>query len=88
MDGASDAMPTPAGYIEIDRRFSTLLGSVERDDAASSSYLRSGYPGFTLGWDDLLKKRLVVVLGEPASGKSWEFRHRTATLQQADKPPS
>lgn len=27
-------------------------------------------------WDDLLKHRLVIVLGEPGSGKSEEFRHQ------------
>src|SRR5207253_8497048 len=36
----------------------------------------------TLGWDELLKVRLVVVLGEPGSGKSCEFRWRCASLQE------
>jgi hypothetical protein len=79
-------MATPAGYIEIDRCFSALHGTVDRDEAAASSYLRSGFSGSAVGWDELLKKRLVVILGEPGSGKSWEFRHRAATLHKAGKP--
>ena len=50
---------------------------------ASSSYLRSfGADYRTLGWDDLLKQPVVVVLGEPGSGKSWELRWQCATIQK------
>ena len=79
-------MVTPAGYIYINRRFSALHGSVETEDTAAASYLRGSFAGFTLGWDELLKERLVIILGEPGSGKSWEFRRRSALLSEAGKP--
>src|SRR5947209_2565231 len=79
-------MVTPAAYIDINRRFSALHGSVETEDAVASSYLRGSFAGSTLGWDELLKERLVVMLGEPGSGKSWEFRRRSALLSEAGKP--
>lgn len=79
-------MVTPAGYIDINRRFSALHGSVQSEDAAASSYLRGSFAGSTLGWDELLKERLVVILGEPGSGKSWEFRRRSALLGEAGEP--
>ena len=73
----------PADYIEINRRFSRLHSSGGPEELASSSYL--GYwvaDSGSLGWDDLLKERLVVVLGEPGSGKSWEFRWRCGSLRK------
>jgi hypothetical protein len=76
-------MRPPAGYIDISRRFSRLHGSDRPEELASASYLRGSFAdSLTLGWDELLKEPLVVVLGEPGSGKSWEFRWRCATLQQ------
>ena len=76
-------MHPPAGYIEIDRRFSRLQGSDRREELASASYLGGSLvDSLTLGWNELLKEPLVVVLGEPGSGKSWEFRWRCAAFQQ------
>jgi len=76
-------MCIPPGYIEINRRFSRLHGSGGPEDLASSSYLgHSVADSQSLGWDELLKERLVVVLGEPGSGKSWEFRWCCTSLQK------
>jgi hypothetical protein len=76
-------MRPPAGYIEIDRRFGRLQGSERPEELAAASYVGGSLAdSLTLGWAELLKKPLVVVLGEPGSGKSWEFRWRCATLQQ------
>src|SRR5882762_9163017 len=75
-------MSAPTGYIEINRRFSKLHSSGGIEDAAASSYLRGSFADSALGWDELLKERLVVVLGEPGSGKSWEFRQRCASLKE------
>ncbi|MDB5310312.1 MAG: hypothetical protein JWO38_4514 [Gemmataceae bacterium] len=78
-------MCTPAGYIELNRRFCALHGaSVE--ETAGSSYLRGSFADSTLEWDALLKERLVIVLGEPGSGKSWEFRRRCRVLKDTGKP--
>lgn len=77
-------MCTPAGYIEINRRFRALPDSPSLEELASLSYLGVALPeSLTLGWDDLLKERLVIVLGEPGSGKSWELRWRSASVPHA-----
>ncbi len=76
-------MHPPTGYIEIDRRFSRLHGSDRPEELAAASYLDGSLAdSLALGWTELLKERLVVVLGEPGSGKSWEFRARCASLQE------
>ena len=38
-----------------------------------------------LSWSDLLKKRVVVILGEMGIGKTFEFQHQASRLQQEDK---
>ena len=50
------------------------------EDEALSSYTRFLLINAGLGWKDLLNRRLVVVLGEPGSGKTWEFAQRAAQL--------
>ena len=85
IDRCNIAMCTRAGYIDIDRRFCALHGLGGSEDAAASSYLRGSFADSTLGWDELLKQRLVVVLGEPGSGKSCEFGERCASLKEAGK---
>jgi len=79
-------MSKPIGYIDLDRRFRALHGLGGVEEAAASSYLRGSFGGFALGWDELLKERLAIVLGEPGSGKSWEFRQRCALLKEAGRP--
>jgi hypothetical protein len=64
-------------FVELDRRFGVISELTDSEEAAFLSY--SGL--FTLreselGWNDLLASRIVVVLGEPGSGKTWELRHR------------
>ena len=77
---------TPAGYVDLNRRFCTLHASSDVEYEAASSYLFGSLADSTFGWDKLLNERLVVVLGEPGSGKSWEFRHRCASLTDTGKP--
>jgi hypothetical protein len=69
------------GYIDLDRRFTELNSSDRPEGPALTSYLASSL-GTTIGfgWDDLLKERIAVVLGEPGSGKTWELRHRCASM--------
>ncbi len=68
---------SPSDYVELDRRFRELGENIEPEQAALDSYT-SVLLGHDTGvsWNDLLKRRLVVVLGEPGSGKTYEFRHR------------
>ena len=69
-------------FIELDRRFRKLNPRENPEEAAFGSYtasllgLESG-----LGWEGLLERPLVVVLGEPGSGKTWEFRERARMLR-------
>lgn len=50
---------------------------------ASARYLGGSLvDSLTLGWTEMLEERLVVVVGEPGSGKSWEFRACCASLQE------
>src|SRR5262245_24022735 len=77
------AMRPLIGFVELDRRFSALEPSTFPDDAASHSYLAGALAGADgLDWDKLLQETLVVVLGEPGSGKTWELRQRCAVLQE------
>jgi hypothetical protein len=64
-------------YVDLDRRFDTFSPDTKSEAAALRSYLvaiNGGEDGSS--WNDILKHRLVVVLGEPGSGKSEEFRHQ------------
>lgn len=75
-------MYPPTDYVEIDRRFSRLHGSDRPEELAAASYLGGSLTNsLTLGWNELLKEHLVVILGEPGSGKSCEFRANCASLQ-------
>jgi hypothetical protein len=38
-----------------------------------------------LSWSDLLKKRIVIILGEAGTGKTFEFERQAARLQQDNK---
>ena len=76
----------PVKFIELDRRFRKLNPLDNLEEAALESYassfigLKSG-----LGWEELLERPLVVVLGEPGSGKTWEFRERARILRAKGK---
>ena len=64
-------------YVDLDRRFNTFTSEENSEAVALRSYLAAiegGEVGST--WSNILKHRLVVVLGEPGSGKSEEFRHQ------------
>lgn len=74
-------MELPAGYISLNRKFSVLKPDASPDETALSSY-GSNYDWKTgttqLGWDELLERDLVVILGEPGSGKSYEMKAQVA----------
>ena len=62
-------------FVELQRRFEDYQDNSNPDEVAQQSYL-SGFYGHQvgMGWDDLLSHRLVVILGEPGSGKSAELK--------------
>ena len=56
---------------------STQAETKQSDVSAQDSYLVSTGQGHgSLSWDELLTARLVVLLGEPGSGKSSELKNR------------
>jgi len=73
-------------FIELDRRFRKLNQQGNPEQAALDSYALS-FMGLESGldWEELLKQPLVVVLGEPGSGKSWEFIERAKILRAEAK---
>ncbi|MFZ2632646.1 MAG: hypothetical protein WA081_16640 [Desulfosalsimonadaceae bacterium] len=69
-------------FVELDRRFRKLNPLENPEEAALESYTASLLGRESgLGWEELLERPLVVVLGEPGSGKTWEFRERFRILR-------
>lgn len=70
-------MMIPERFIELNRCFRDITESDNTEETALRSYVfgfNNGKPG--LGWDELIESRVVVILGEPGSGKTWELRNR------------
>jgi len=70
-------------FIDLDRRFLDVTEMKDSEEAALHSYtatLLGKEPG--LGWKDVLASRIVVILGEPGSGKTWELRNRANPLKK------
>ena len=63
-----------------------MKGAATGEDLALNSYTREilGLPS-GLGWKELLEHRVVVVLGEPGSGKSRELRNQAETQRAGGK---
>ncbi len=70
-------------FIDLDRCFC----DVTKLDPTEDSYLRSYTAGFLgvdalLDWEDLYKIRVVVILGEPGSGKTREMQNQAEILKE------
>lgn len=82
-------MLRPSDYCELKRRFVQFKHDAKTDDFALTSY-DSNAVFFELGsvdWDDLLKKEgVTVLLGEPGSGRSYEFKARCQVLLEQSIP--
>jgi type II secretory pathway predicted ATPase ExeA len=79
--GLSGVARNPA--TEITRTFSLFRESESQDTDFEFWFEQASGGGLT--WDALLKKRLVVVLGEAGIGKTYEFRQQAQRLQSEEK---
>ena len=64
-------------HIELNRNFLDYSENDNSEEAIQSSYF-SMYGGKDTNtyWDDLLKSKIIIVLGEAGSGKTWELREQ------------
>jgi len=68
-------------YVQLDRLFAPFSEDVITEDVIVRSYSESlFFSRSTLSWEELLQRRLNVVLGEQGSGKTEEFRRRAELL--------
>lgn len=72
-------------YVELERTFQDVIVDPSRDDVAIKSYTRAADAGTSLSWKELLAERLVVILGEPGSGKTRELQQRVRQLRQEEQ---
>ena len=79
-------MNNPSRRIPIERRF--YKGDKYDDaprDPEQQRILGELYESQTLGWDDILPQKRVVILGEAKCGKTHEFKQQVEMLRERDK---
>src|SRR6266581_6465028 len=71
-------------FINLDRYFVPLTKDQEPnlDIGRFWGHRVSGW----LGWEELIRRRRVILLAEAASGKTEEFRHQCDVLRSAGSP--
>lgn len=81
-------MASESRHIPLNRHFRKLRSGAKADYDPWESYMAdiSGAWWATHDWSNLLEHDgIVVVLGEPGSGKTWEFRQTVADCRQKRK---
>jgi hypothetical protein len=78
-------MDSPHGFIDLSRSFGELRDDPNNEDIALNSYGSPDWLFRSMGktWAELLEIPLLVILGEPGSGKTFEMRHQAA-LKEPD----
>ena len=71
-----------SNFIELGRKFREMKAGSEPENAALRSYTLEEGNEAKLGWEDLLKHRRLVILGEPGSGQTWELENRCSLLRK------
>jgi hypothetical protein len=73
-------------FVELNRKFHKF----DQSDKVNEDHLFDSYRTsapfcntVSYSWEELLKEKRVVVLGEAGSGKTWELRERSKQLKQA-----
>ena len=72
-------------HIDLNRKFWSVEADKENDPESIRAMFAFGL-GEQLSWEDLLGKNRIVILAEPGTGKTEEFRAVTRRLQMASKP--
>ncbi|HSP44601.1 MAG TPA: hypothetical protein VLO30_01285 [Chthoniobacterales bacterium] len=71
-------------FINLDRDFAPLTKDQE-PSLDIGRFWGAHYSGW-LSWEELRRRRRIILLAEAASGKTEEFRHQYETLQAAGRP--
>ena len=74
-------------YIDLGRRFLKASDDENPENAAQDSYLLASLLGKKQGysWPELLQYRIVIILGEPGSGKTTELKLQSEELIRKGK---
>lgn len=72
-------------HIDLNRKFWSVEADKENDPESIRAMIAFGL-GEQLSWEDLLEKNRIVILAEPGTGKTEEFRALKRRLQMAGKP--
>lgn len=74
-------------FVDLNRRFAKTSNKKNPEESAFQSYLVADMLGIdgNLGWAEILKSPISVILGEPGSGKSAELRQQCDRLNRESK---
>lgn len=71
-------------FTDLDRNFAPL--TKDQEPSLDIGRFWGGRYGGWLNWEELRRRRRVILLAEAASGKTEEFRHQCEVLQAAGSP--
>ncbi len=72
-------------FIQLDRKFKKLEADEFSEHSVTESYAREGqsFDEYQArNWDQMLASDIAIVLAEPGSGKTWEFREQAIAQQK------
>ena len=77
----------PEDYLDLERRFLKVSDDENPENAAQVRYLLTSLRGQEQGysWPDILQNKIVIILGEPGSGKTTELKFKSEELRNKGK---
>jgi hypothetical protein len=77
----------PEEYLDLERRFLKVSDDENPENMAQVSYLLASLRGQEQGysWPDILQDQIVIILGEPGSGKTTELKFKSEELRKKGK---